>query len=136
MICAAVVLYLVTMGYVYILSNQAFPGLIKIGFSRKEPSLRAGELFTTGVPTPFQVEYFCVVENYSAVEAKVHTKLNKFRNRRDREFFKLSVRAAAQAIESICVPEKIWFRKEQRRDLTIDDSLFPPGHPLRDFYQN
>lgn len=44
-------------GYVYIISNQAMPGIFKIGFTLKDPELRAKELDSTGVPYPFIVEY-------------------------------------------------------------------------------
>ena len=49
-------------GFLCTLSNPAFPGLVKIGWSRKVPTDRAEELFTTGVPAPFEVEYYCLTE--------------------------------------------------------------------------
>lgn len=47
-------------GIVYILSNEAMPGLLKIGLTtRKDLSARLRELYTTGVPVPFRCEYAC-----------------------------------------------------------------------------
>ena len=45
-------------GEVYVLSNPAMPGICKIGFTTRDPRVRAEELFqnSTGVPTPFHVE--------------------------------------------------------------------------------
>ena len=44
-------------GIVYVLSNRAMPGLVKIGMTtRKELDTRLKELYTTGVPIPFDVE--------------------------------------------------------------------------------
>lgn len=48
-------------GFVYVLSNAGMPGLLKIGSSTKVPTARAAELNTTGVPSPFEVEYYCLV---------------------------------------------------------------------------
>jgi T5orf172 domain len=44
-------------GWVYIISNPAMPGLLKVGFSRKDPQLRALEHDTTGCPQPYSVKY-------------------------------------------------------------------------------
>ena len=44
-------------GFVYIMSNPAFPQLLKIGKSGKDPTGdRVKELNQTGVPEPFKVE--------------------------------------------------------------------------------
>ena len=44
-------------GIVYVLSNRAMPGLVKIGMTtRHELDARLKELYTTGVPVPFDVE--------------------------------------------------------------------------------
>jgi hypothetical protein len=44
--------------YIYFMSNASFDeDIIKIGWSRKHPSLRACELYTSGLPTPFTIEY-------------------------------------------------------------------------------
>ena len=55
-------------GYIYCLSNQSMPGLIKIGMTLRMPDKRAKELFTTGVPTPFVVEFHKQVENPKCFE--------------------------------------------------------------------
>lgn len=45
-------------GYVYILSNAAMPGLLKIGKTTRTPDERARELARgTGVPGPYTVEH-------------------------------------------------------------------------------
>ena len=40
-------------GWVYVISNQAMPDLVKVGFSTKDPTLRASELNHTGSPHPY-----------------------------------------------------------------------------------
>ena len=58
--------------FIYVLSNLAFPDLVKIGYSREIPDLRAEQLYTTGVPCPFEIEYYCVAEGDEALEASIH----------------------------------------------------------------
>jgi hypothetical protein len=43
-------------GFIYILSNDAMPGLLKIGYTTKLVEKRAGAIAAaTGVPSPFKV---------------------------------------------------------------------------------
>jgi len=50
-------------GIVYVLSNEAMPGLIKIGLTKRdELEARLNELYSTGVPLPFTCEYACRVK--------------------------------------------------------------------------
>ncbi|KFC76184.1 GIY-YIG nuclease family protein [Massilia sp. LC238] len=43
-------------GWVYVITNKAIPDLVKVGYSRKDPELRAAELNNTGAPHPYMVE--------------------------------------------------------------------------------
>jgi hypothetical protein len=98
-------------GFVYILSNASMPGLLKIGLSTKVPTERAAELNTTGVPSPFVVEYYCLVTEAAALEATVHRKLASVRHTNDREFFRLSLEAAIAVVEQLgTVREHTWCR--------------------------
>lgn len=59
---------------VYVLSNAAMPGLIKIGMTQNDHTqTRINQLYTTGVPVPFKCEYACVVEDCRIVERALHT---------------------------------------------------------------
>lgn len=95
-------------GFVYILKNDAFSDLLKIGFSTKIPERRAKELSSTGVPSPFMVSYYCLTESARAVEFSVHNALKKFRYSNDREFFQIDIREAVNCIRSHCKPEHEW----------------------------
>ena len=45
--------------YVYCLSNSSFcPNILKVGWTRNNPAYRANQLYTTGIPTPFKIEFF------------------------------------------------------------------------------
>jgi hypothetical protein len=89
-------------GFVYVLSNPAIPGHLKIGSTVGRVAIRARQLRTTGVPEPFKVESsFPVYMNPIEVEKRVHRVLEIFRSRGDREFFRVSVEYAVAAIESV-----------------------------------
>lgn len=94
--------------FIYVLSNPAFPKLVKIGYSREIPDLRAEQLHTTGVPSAFEMEYYCIAKGGEAVEARIHEALTKYRFRSDREFFQVSVPFARAVIERCCQPETFW----------------------------
>jgi len=90
-------------GFIYIMSNPIFSdGRIKIGKSKSDPSsFRKDELYSTGVPEPFQVEYFAFVENYDSVELQVHERLDDKRPNKEREFFTSTITEAINTIREI-----------------------------------
>jgi hypothetical protein len=103
-------------GFVYILTNQAMPGLVKIGHTVKVPTERAAELSTTGVPAPFDVEYYCLVDEPATLEASVHSRLSDRRQNNDREFFKVNVAEAIATITSLALAvEHAWHRHATMR---------------------
>lgn len=56
-------------GIVYVLTNPVMPGLVKIGkTSRDEVQTRLNELYSTGVPVPFDCASAARVEDESKVE--------------------------------------------------------------------
>jgi hypothetical protein len=82
-----------TEGYIYCLTNEAMPGLVKIGEVHTEgrtPDDRARELYTTGVPLPFNVAFAKKVQNPVHEESRIHAFLNGDRVNPRREFFRKS----------------------------------------------
>ena len=103
-------------GFVYVLSNPSMPGLVKIGFTVKVPTERALELSTTGVPMPYEVEFYCLVEDPAALEARVHEALSPKRQSSAREFFRVDSSEAVRTITGIAAsPEHVWHRVPQLR---------------------
>jgi hypothetical protein len=86
-------------GYIYCLSNPSIPGLLKIGTTTRTPEERARELFTTGVATPFKVEFSRRTENSLKKEKGIHKVLDHYRIP-SREFFAISVEEAARVIDT------------------------------------
>jgi len=80
------------------MSNPAMPGLVKIGYSMSDPTERAQELYTSGVPLPNVVEYELRVDDPSGLEAHAHARLDHCRVNSRREWFQCSVMDAITAI--------------------------------------
>jgi len=79
-------------GYIYCLSNSSFEkDIYKIGFTQSEPEIRKSQLQTTGVPTPFKLEFAKKVNKYQEKEKTIHKILSEYRVNEKREFFKISL---------------------------------------------
>jgi hypothetical protein len=78
------------MEIVYVLTNPAMPGLVKIGYtSQEEAGSRIAQLYTTGVPVPFTIEFACRVDNAEDVEKALHIAFSPNRINPKREFFRI-----------------------------------------------
>lgn len=81
-------------GYIYCLTNESMPGLVKIGMTTEDPESRTRELSSaTGVPTPFRLEISKRILNPREKERAVHDLLSSlgFRVNEKREFFDCSM---------------------------------------------
>jgi hypothetical protein len=76
-------------GIVYVLTNPAMPGLVKIGQTTNEIANRMNELNTTGVPLPFECPFACEVDDCKAVENALHKAFYPYRINPRREFFEI-----------------------------------------------
>lgn len=86
-------------GWVYVISNNAMPDLVKVGFSSKDPDLRASELNHTGSPHPYVVDYEVLTEHPRDIEQQVHRKLSEYRE--GREWFRCTPEFAVSAVQQI-----------------------------------
>ena len=84
---------------VYILINEAMPGIIKIGWTDKSVEERMKELDRTATPLPFTCYYAKRVDDPTFVEQKLHQAFDEFRIRDNREFFRMSPDQAKAALE-------------------------------------
>lgn len=90
-------------GIVYILTNPAIPNMIKIGMTTVEDiKFRMAQLYTTGVPLPFECVYAAKVANHEKVEKALHIAFGPDRVNPKREFFEIE---ATQAIAIIKLME-------------------------------
>ena len=114
-------------GIVYVLTNSAMPGLVKIGMTTRDSiDAMMKELYSTGVPVPFDCSYACEVKvsDCAKIEKALHTALGSNRINANREFFSIKPEQATAILE-------LFDRKditsevsaEIENDLTIDDKV-------------
>ena len=112
-------------GIVYLLTNPCMPGLVKIGMTTQEDiDKRMKELYTTGVPVPFECQFACKVNNKDCakIEKALHTAFEPQRVNKNREFFKINVEQAKAILELFHhtdVTEDV--SEEIQNDLTDED---------------
>jgi len=86
-------------GYIYILSNPAMPGLVKIGMSYRSGAVRARELSAnTATPSPFILEFEISTKHPEHRERRVHDELDQYRVSGHREFFNVDLSTAVHAV--------------------------------------
>jgi hypothetical protein len=104
-------------GYVYILKNEAMPGIYKIGITgRDKLEDRISELYRTNIPLPFECEFAAVVEDYEKVEDIIHNAFEDYRINKNRESFKVD-------------PERV---KPILKHLQIEDVTFSISEKLNE----
>ena len=84
---------------VYVLTNEAMEGMVKIGRTTTSVEQRIRELDTTSVPLPFQCFYAAEVGNSVLVEGKLHRIFSDKRIGQNREFFRVDANQVREAIQ-------------------------------------
>jgi len=130
-------------GIVYLLTNPVMPGLVKIGMTtREDMDARMRELYSTGVPVPFECQFACRVKKSDCVkiEKALHTAFEPQRINANREFFRINV-GQAKAILELFHHEDVTgeVTDEIQNDLTDDDKAASakaqPHRPALNFYE-
>lgn len=85
---------------IYILTNEAMPGYVKIGKTNNNLEQRIRELSaSTSVPLPFTVFYACTVKNAQFVEHQLHDAFDDNRVNPKREFFRVAPERVVAALK-------------------------------------
>jgi len=84
---------------VYILQNDAMPGLVKIGKTNADLEARIRQLDTTGLPLPFRCFYAAEVNDSTKTEARLHEAFGNSRVRERREFFRVAAHRVKAALD-------------------------------------
>ena len=91
-------------GWVYIATNKALPGLVKVGYTtRVDINQRLREFNQAGVPYPYKKAYALWVEEPRLIEQRVHQALPAHREYPG--WFRCSVERARETIKKIAGPE-------------------------------
>ena len=86
-------------GWVYVFSNPAMPGILKVGRTSGSLEKRAAELHGTGIPKKFYIEIAVRVTDCVALEGWLHARFRKHRVNARREFFTTKLSDLIAAIE-------------------------------------
>ena len=109
---------------VYVLTNLAMPGMVKIGMTdRADVQRRMSELYSTGVPLPFECSMAIQVEGRQAldIENALHAAFDPYRVNPSREFFRIEseqAEAILQVLPGIDVTPQI---REQDTGIPEED---------------
>lgn len=90
---------------IYVLANEAMPGLIKIGRTQRDEQVRMSELYSTGVPFPFECLWAGEVENCAYIESIIHNAFGDQRVNPKREFFKLNADRVIPLLKELAIRE-------------------------------
>ena len=114
-------------GIVYVLTNSAMPGLVKIGMTTRDSiDARMKELYSTGVPVPFNCEYACEVKasDCAEIEKALHSAFEPNRINANREFFRIEPKLVIPILKLLNrkdITEEV--TAEIENDLTADDKV-------------
>ena len=93
------------MSFLYVLTNEAMPGYIKIGITALSVDKRMISLDATGVPLPFECYCTARVNDMAKVEKALHDAFGDHRVRKSREFFQLDPYKAKVVLELLAIEE-------------------------------
>ncbi|MCW5199744.1 GIY-YIG nuclease family protein [Desulfobulbus sp. F1] len=83
---------------IYVLTNEAMPGLVKIGQTTDSVESRIAGLKHTGVPLPFECYFAAEVKDCAKLEKTLHQLFSENRVNLKREFFKVDPENVVLAI--------------------------------------
>jgi len=102
-------------GWVYIIINRAMPGLLKVGYSHRDPVARAGELDGSGMPHPYVVAFDVLVHGPETLEKEIHAALSD--RREGKEWFRIEPSEVVQVFRRLSEPLVEYMNPE----------IFPPA---------
>ena len=85
-------------GWVYVISTKTH-NYLKVGYTERDPEVRAKELSDTSSPHPHVVEYAALVNNARRTENSVHQQLNS--HKEGKEWFSCDLFTAVSIIRNI-----------------------------------
>ena len=113
-------------GLVYVLTNSAMPGIVKIGMTQRvNLDQRLKELYGTGVPVPFECAFACKVsaDKTKLLEQALHDAFAPYRVNPKREFFEIKPEQAIAIMKYCNESEDVTneVREEIKAELTQEE---------------
>lgn len=107
---------------VYVLTNPAMPGLVKIGKTTQvEVEERMKQLYGTGVPVPFDCAFACQVKDATEVEKALHFAFGNGRINPNREFFRIEAERVIAVLKLLKVDD-ITHQFEQQIEADVEEA--------------
>jgi len=103
--------YSIVAGFVYILTNPAFPGVLKIGFTTRSVESRIAEFNSaTAVPAPFEIVAYYSSHDPKKDERTVHLALDSCRAP-GKEFFAIKPKQALDMLNEVLARRPIYIHE-------------------------
>ena len=107
-------------GTVYVLTNPAIPNMVKIGKTTRNVELRLADLYSTGVPLPFECEYAAKVKDVDKTEKAFHTAFEPSRVNPRREFFNINPEQAIAVLELMAIEDVTPAVQNEAKNIDIE----------------
>jgi hypothetical protein len=113
-------------GYLYVLSNPAMPGILKIGMSTRSGAYLSAELYkkNSGIPLPFVLEFEIFSHEVEAHENSVYEELAALHVNVERGFFRIDVPDAIASVSGSVLGDHGLYVREEWCELDPSDVLF------------
>lgn len=86
-------------GYVYVIVNEGYPDWCKVGFTKREPSMRLAE-YQTYSPFKYKIYHVVHFDDARKAEQRIHGELRAF-VQKNKEWFKLPANIASNIIDGV-----------------------------------
>ena len=110
-------------GTVYVLTNPAMPNIVKIGKTTRNVELRLADLYSTGVPLPFECEYAAKVKDVDKTEKAFHTAFEPSRVNPRREFFNINPEQAIAVLELMAMEDVTPNVQKEAKKIDIEANI-------------
>ena len=107
-------------GSVYVLTNPAMPNMVKIGKTTRDVELRLADLYSTGVPLPFECEYAAKVKDVDKTEKAFHTAFEPSRVNPKREFFNINPEQAIAVLSLMAIEDVTPSVQEKAKTIDVE----------------
>ena len=106
-------------GYVYAITNPAWPEWVKIGMAIDADD-RCNGYQTSSAFRDYTLEHMVITKDRRKAEAQAHYEAGKLASSKNGEWFKLSVEEAKNILNTCCTVEEPTIKKEQEKPAPLD----------------
>jgi hypothetical protein len=112
-------------GFVYCITNDAMPGMVKVGLSRRlDPSIRIEELSNASVPYKFKTHCIIFTKDCFALESALHREFNDKRvnmANKKKEFFYITLDEIEKVVKSKYDPDAVFYKDVVCEDFVLSE---------------